>query len=148
MTPIHLNLARPTLLNNKISFSAGDAGISADPNSFEETTFSEPRYQFTGPFVPDYTRVGPDIRGQAISQSSTNGLFIRIDTVGGQQQTLNVPARFDDTGVTYVLGENLVIAGTPGGSFREEVRPDLSLVVLTPLPGALSWQVQLITMPW
>ncbi len=134
VTPIHLNLARPTLLNNKISFSA-DAGISADPNSFEETTFSEPRYQFTGPFVPDYTRVGPDIRGQAISQSSTNGLFIRIDTVGGQQQTLNVPARFDDTGVTYVLGENLVIAGTPGGSFREEVRPDLSLVVLTPLPG-------------
>jgi VCBS repeat-containing protein len=134
VTPIHLNLARPTLLNNKISFSA-DAGISADPNSFEETTFSEPRYQFTGAFVPDYVRVGPDIRGQAISQSSTNGLFIRIDTTGGQQLTLNVPARLDDTGVTYVLGENLVIAGTPGGSFQEIVRPDLSLVVLTQSAG-------------
>jgi VCBS repeat-containing protein len=135
INPIHLAAARPTLLNNKISQSS-NAGISADPNSFEETLFSEPRYQLFGAFVPDYSRVGPDIQGQQITDSSTNGLLIRIDTLAGQQlQTLKVPARLDDVGIVYVLGENLVIEGTPGGAYLESSSPDISLTALTPFNG-------------
>ncbi|MCY2976123.1 MAG: Ig-like domain-containing protein [Planctomycetota bacterium] len=135
INPIHLASARPTLLNNKITDSA-DAGISADPNSFEETLFTEPRYQFTGLFVPDYSRIGPDIQGQRITNSSTNGLFIRIDTLAGQTlKKLTVAARLNDTDITHVLGENLIVEGTPGGSFKETVGPDFTFVTLVPVAG-------------
>jgi VCBS repeat-containing protein len=135
VNPIHLNAARPTLLNNRIEKSA-DAGISADPNSFEETRFTESRYQLGGFFTPDYERIGPTIIGQRITDSSTNGLFIRIDTLPGQQlQSLNVPARLDDDGIVYVLGENLVIQGTPGGAMVETVRPNMTLVTLNSASG-------------
>ena len=131
VNPIHLTSARPTLLSNRISQSS-DAGISADPNSFEETLFTESRFQFAGLFTPDYSRIGPDIRSQLISESSTNGLFIRIDTLPGQKlKTLSVAARLDDTDLVYVLGENLIIEGTPGGALQDSTRPDVSLVSLT-----------------
>ncbi len=113
--------ARPTLLNNTIRNSA-DAGMSADPNSFEETTFTEPRYHLTGSFSSDYDRVGPVIRGNTFVNNSLNGLQIRIDTLVGQQlKPLEVAARIDDTDVTYILGENLVIQGTAGGQFLSRI---------------------------
>lgn len=138
INPFNLNEARPTLLNNTIRFSA-DAAISADPNSFEETRFTQPRYQLAENFRPDYSRVGPDLRGNTLLDNSTNGLFVKTATQAGQAlTTLNVAARFDDTDITHVLGENLIIAGTPGGPFREEIAPDVSLVQqLTATDGSL-----------
>ncbi|MFN9626573.1 MAG: matrixin family metalloprotease, partial [Planctomycetota bacterium] len=46
-SPIELGEARPLILGNSITRSA-DSAISADPNSFEETLFTEPRYQNAG----------------------------------------------------------------------------------------------------
>ena len=135
VSPIHLTAARPTLLHNRISQSA-DAGISADPSSFEETLFTENRYQHTGAFTPDYNRVGPVLRGNRITTSSTNGLFIRVDTLAGQTlTTLDVAARLDDTDIVYVLGENLVINGTPGGSILDTGRPDVETVQAKTIAG-------------
>ncbi|MGN6136727.1 MAG: hypothetical protein ACTHOU_19780, partial [Aureliella sp.] len=42
-------------------------------------------------------------------------------------QTLGAQARLDDRDIVYVLGENLIISGTPGGSFLETLAPDVSL---------------------
>ncbi len=128
ISPINLTENRPTLINNTIRFSA-DAAISADPNSFEETRFTSTRYQTAGAFSPDYSRVGPDIRGNVLLNNSTNGLFIKTTTVaGGPLTTLDLAARFDDTDIAHVFGENLIIQGTPGGAVRETVGPDVSLV--------------------
>ncbi|MDX1924958.1 MAG: hypothetical protein SFV81_00490, partial [Pirellulaceae bacterium] len=126
--PIDLREARPTLLYNTISQSA-DSAISADPNSFEETRFTSPSDQLTGIYRPDYVRVGPDIRGNNLDRNSINGLFIRVPTLPGNSlQTLNVQARLDDTDITYFLGGNLIITGTPGGAFQETIAPDVSLI--------------------
>lgn len=130
VNPIDLSEARPLIVGNRISFSA-DAAMSADPNSFEETLFTEPRYQNGGSFIPDYTRIGPDIRSNTLLDNSTNGLFVRIDTLAGSGlKSLGVPARINDSEITIVLGENLVIEGTPGGALNELVGPEVSLVTL------------------
>ncbi|MFO0180666.1 MAG: hypothetical protein ACK517_02670, partial [bacterium] len=131
VSPIHLAEARPLIVGNRIS-RGGDAAISIDPNGFEETLFTEPRYQQVGAFVPNYTRVGPEIRSNILSQNTINGLFVRIDTVSGQGlKPLNVPARIHDSEITIVLGENLVVEGTPGGARNETVGPDVSTLFLT-----------------
>ncbi|MFN7892585.1 MAG: hypothetical protein ACK5OC_19970, partial [Pirellula sp.] len=131
VSPIHLAEARPLIVGNRIS-RGGDAAISIDPNGFEETLFTEPRYQQVGAFVPNYTRVGPEIRSNILSQNTINGLFVRIDTVSGQGlKPLNVPARINDSEITIVLGENLVVEGTPGGARNETVGPDVSTLFLT-----------------
>ncbi|GIX00190.1 MAG: hypothetical protein KatS3mg111_3522 [Pirellulaceae bacterium] len=138
INPIHLTESRPTLLHNRITMSA-DSAISADPNSFEETTFTEPRYQRFGTFRSDYERVGPDIRGNTLLNNSTNGLFIRVETAAGSViDTLDFPGRFDDTDITHVLGENLIIRGTPGGPMLETRRPAVDLVSFSPASGALT----------
>ncbi len=140
VNPIYMVEARPTLLYNRISRSA-DAAMSADPDSFEETRFTEPRYQLprspgdTG-YQPDYDRVGPDIRGNRLVNNSVNGLFVRVPTAPGQEITsLNVAARFDDTDIVHVLGENLLIGGTPGGSWLETIAPNVSLLQGVPSTG-------------
>jgi len=87
-------------------------------------------------FTPDYSRIGPDIRGQQITSSSTNGLFIRIDTLPGDRlKTLNVAGRLNDRDIVYVLGENLIIAGTPGGSYQETIAPNLSILTANTSAG-------------
>ncbi|QDS90768.1 Dockerin type I repeat protein [Rosistilla ulvae] len=129
INPIHLSAARPTLLHNEIKYSA-DAAISADGDSFLETNFNSPLYQRNDAFVSDYDRVGPDIRGNTVTDNSTNGLFVRVDTPFGQAtQKLVVPARFDDTDIVHVIGENLLIQGTPGGPLLESVRPPATGIV-------------------
>ncbi|MGN6546573.1 MAG: matrixin family metalloprotease, partial [Aureliella sp.] len=140
VNPIYMAESRPTLLYNKITLSA-DAAISADPDSFEETLFTEPRYQlptFSGDpgYRPDYDRVGPDIRGNSLTGNSINGLFVRVPTAPGQELvSLNVAARLDDTDITYVLGENLIIGGTPGGAVVEKTPPTVSLIQGVPGTG-------------
>lgn len=134
INPIHTIQARPTVLNNTIVLS-NDSAISADPDSFAETQFQ------------DYTRIGPEIFGNILSettdnlravnttdgngnpvavQNASNGLFIRVLTpAGNSQNTLNVSARFDDTDIVHILTENLEIQGTPGGHIDAVAAPEL-----------------------
>jgi hypothetical protein len=117
VAPIHMLDARPAITHNSIRFSA-DAAISATPDSFEETNFHAPRFQ-TVAFTSDYTRVGPDIYGNALFNNTINGLFIRIKTPAGDAlRPMTVSGRFDDTDIVHVLTENLVIQGQPGGPKR------------------------------
>lgn len=113
-TPIHLETARPTITYNEITSSA-DSAISGDPNSFEENEFVGPGYH------ADYSRVGPRIYGNVLSDNSINGLFIRIRTLNGSPlDPLTVNARFAATDIVHVLNEVLLVRGQPGGFLREE----------------------------
>jgi hypothetical protein len=97
--PLHLESTRPSLVFNDVTDSAG-APISADPNSFEDTT----------------GRVGPEIRGNRLVDNSINGIFVRIRTDFGKSiDKLSVPARFRNSDAPYVLTENLLIDGGAGG---------------------------------
>ncbi|MCY2983370.1 MAG: hypothetical protein NTY15_06990 [Planctomycetota bacterium] len=110
---------RPTLSFNRVTFGS-DAAISATPDSFEETLFSEPKYQRKGSFTPDYTRVGPEIHDNILVNNSINGMFIRVSTpAGGELKQLTVPGRFDDTDVVHVLTENILVQGNPGGGLLD-----------------------------
>jgi hypothetical protein len=101
--PIQLESTRPTLAFNTITNSAG-AAISADPNSFEESS----------------GRAGPELRGNRLVDNTTNGLFVKIRTeFGSPVDKLNVPARFKSNDIVYVLQENLVVDGGVGGYFRD-----------------------------
>ena len=138
--PIQLSESRPEISYNTITLSSS-AAISADPNSFEVTTFAEPRFQQASisglGFATDYERHGPSIDGNTLIDNSTNGLFIRIDTpAGGELETLTVTARFDDTDVVHVLGENLIVDSNLGGPVRLTNRPDPILGIAPQTPAA------------
>lgn len=135
VSPIDMAITRPTIANSMISNSA-DAAIAATPNTFEETRFDEGRYQEAGAFVPDYSRVGPDIYGNTVVDNSINGLFLRVVTrAGSTLEPLTVFARFDDTDIPHILTENLVIDGTPGGAFVDSTSPSALLVSVAPAVG-------------
>ena len=128
ISPIHLSEARVEVSYNMMELSA-DAPVSADPNTFEITTFTEPRYQSSRlsgfGFISDYDRVGPVVHGNQLVNNPTNGLFVRIDTPpGGGLETLQVAARFDDTDVVHVVAENFVLEGVPGGLLQDSQQPD------------------------
>ena len=132
ITPIHMTDARPTASYNTITYSK-DAAMSASPNSSLETNFHSPAYQ-TVSFTPDYDRVGPDIHGNTLIDNSVNGLFIRVRTPAGNDlQKLTVAGRWDDADIVHVVGENLVIDGTPGGPILESTVPPTVLVSLAAL---------------
>ena len=140
--PVHLSQARAEISYNVITTSS-DAAISADPNTFQVTTFSEPRFQastVTGDgFVSDYSRVGPSIFGNTLTGNSTNGMFVRIDTPpGGGLEKLTVPARFDDTDIVHVLGENLLLEGAAGGPVEDSTRPAPIIGIIEVGGGALA----------
>ena len=122
INPIHMVDARPTISYNRIEFSA-DAALSANPDSFEETNYSGVDslgidYQAV-PFTSDYDRIGPDLRGNRVTNNSINGLFVRIQTPAGQAlEVMNVAGRWDDTDIVHVIAENLVIGSTPGGPIQ------------------------------
>ena len=131
INPVTLVEARPGIYNNVITLSE-DSAMSADPDSFEETTFSAPAYQSI-PFTPDYSRVGPDIYGNRLINNSNNGLFVRIQTApGAPTKQMTVSGRFDDRDIVHIISENLTIQGTPGGPFLEVNAPPVVLVTLTP----------------
>lgn len=135
INPISLSEASPTISYNKITRSA-DAAISADPNSFAEWNFHSPRYQGDSLFTTDYLRVGPDIDFNTIVENTTNGLFIRVTTPAGTEITpQTVSARWNDTDIVHVLGQTLIIQGTPGGAVLESNLPPSELVTLTTLTG-------------
>ena len=114
VNPIQIIDARPTISFNRIMSSA-DAAMSASPNSFAETNFHSPRFQDTL-FTSDYTRVGPDIHGNQLVDNTTGGLFIRVPLLAGDvPQPMTVSGRWDDTDIVHVLGDNLILQGTPGG---------------------------------
>ena len=99
IAPLHLESSRPTIAFNDVRNSAG-AAISADPNSFEESN----------------GRAGPAIRGNTVRDNSVNGLLVRIRTAFGQPiDRLSVAARFASPDITYVIPENLFVAGGVGG---------------------------------
>ena len=84
--------------------------MSADPNSFQDTNFQGPTFEV------DYGRTGPDVHGNTLANNSINGLFIRIRTNNGSiLDPLTVSARLTTTDMIYVLEENLIIQGSPGG---------------------------------
>jgi VCBS repeat-containing protein len=155
ITPIQMTKARPTITYNSISRSS-DAAISADPDSFEETTFNTSLFQLNGTFTPDYTRVGPMVRKNLLSNNSTNGLFIRVDTLAGNATTQQtVAGRWDDTDITHVIGQNLVLAGTAGGPKLESSRPAINTATLSgvrvtggllapPVGGSVSYRYRLV----
>ncbi|HJN11945.1 MAG TPA: pre-peptidase C-terminal domain-containing protein [Pirellulaceae bacterium] len=129
VAPIDISDARPTVSYNSITLSA-DSAISASPDSFAETNFHTLNFQFT-PFTSDYQRIGPHIVGNQITDNSINGLFVRVSTpAAGELQTLTVAGRWDDNDITYVLAENLIVQGTPGGPVQESSPPSVELVTL------------------
>jgi GEVED domain/Matrixin len=134
INPITLIKSRPGLYNNFITLSE-DSAISADPDSFEESTFRTPIFQQV-PFTTDYGRSGPDIYGNLLLNNSTNGLFIRVETApGSPSKKLTVPGRFDDIDIVHVITQNLEIEGTPGGPFLEVEAPPVLLVTLNGQSG-------------
>ncbi|QDT89881.1 Calx-beta domain-containing protein [Gimesia algae] len=104
--PIQVESARPKIWNSSITHSANVA-ISADLDSFEDSRF------VNGSFT--LNRHGLEIRNNRITDNSVNGLFVQIDTpLGGEIDKLDLPAIFDDD-ITYLINENLHIAGAPAG---------------------------------
>ena len=125
-SPIHMIEARPTITYNRITRSA-DAALSADPNSFADTLFES--WDAYAPFTADYDRVGMQVRGNYVAESSINGLFVRIATLAGKPiDELEVPGRFDDFDIVHVIAENLFINGTPGGPVLTETTNQLDLI--------------------
>jgi len=134
VNPITMITARPSIYNNFITLSE-DSALSADPDSFEETTFSAPAFQAVA-FTPDYGRIGPDIYGNRLINNSNNGLFVRIQTAAGEPtRQMTVAGRFDDKDIVHIISENLVVRGTPGGPFLEVDAPPVVLVTVTPQAG-------------
>ena len=135
VNPIQMVEMRPTVTFNSITESS-DAALSADPNSFEETNFHSPRFQFVNEFTSDYERIGPEIHGNHLVDNSINGLFVRIKTPAGTElRSLTVPGRFDDVDVVHVLAENLKISGQPGEALLEVDRPPVDLLTFSTQVG-------------
>ncbi|SMP52868.1 pre-peptidase C-terminal domain-containing protein [Neorhodopirellula lusitana] len=135
VAPIELAETRATIINSSITRSA-DGAIAATPDTFLETRFDEARFQTSSVlsdyFTSDYVRVGPQIRGNTITDNTYNGLLIRIDTpTGDGLQELTINARFDDTDIVHILTDNLLIEGNPGGPLAITDGPSLALTTQT-----------------
>ncbi len=129
--PIHMVSSRPTVSYNTIANSA-DSAMSADPNSFEESEFqsiaSGARYN------ADYSRVGPLVHANTLTNNTINALFVRIRTDNGQTlDPLTVSARFANTDIVYVINEVLLIQGSTGGMIVDanqlQARPAARLAI-------------------
>ncbi len=132
IAPINIRDSRPTITYNNIA-NNGIAAISATPDSFEETNFHAPLYQSV-PFTSDYTRVGPEIGDNSLSNNNVNGLLVRMETPAGNDiRQLTVAGRWDDTDIVHVLTDVLQIRGTPGGLLETasglQARTDARLMI-------------------
>lgn len=142
VNPINIAGAQPTITYNTITESA-DSAMSADPDSFEELTFHSARFQDGAPaFTSGYGRVGPQFRFNTLTDNSTNGLFVRVETAPGQPiRKLTVPGRFDDLDIVHYIAQNLEIQGTAGGLVQDQTPPDVTRVTVNALnrpDGALT----------
>ena len=73
--------------------------------------------------LPSFRFASPLSTSSSIVANTVNGLFIRTQNVQGQQpETLDVAARFASTDIVYVISDNLVIQGNPGGSLDNAPR--------------------------
>ena len=135
VNPIQIVDMRPTVSFNEIMLSA-DSAISAAPNSFEETSYQAPQFQQGGSFTADYDRVGPDMYQNLLLDNSVNGVFVRVATTPVEApKEFTVAARFDDSELVHYVAENLVIAGSPGGSIEDGVEPSMTLLSARRLSG-------------
>jgi len=135
VNPIQMINLRPNVTFNTLTRNAG-AAMSASPDSFEETSYQSPSFQQAGPFTADYGRVGPDIKNNILRENSINGLFVRAETGPTTPlRQLTVAGRFDDTDIVHYIAENIVIAGNPGGSIQDGVRPELNDVAGLAIAG-------------
>ncbi|MGH7192666.1 MAG: hypothetical protein ACREJM_03925, partial [Candidatus Saccharimonadales bacterium] len=80
----------------------------------------------------------PLAQGQGVLNNSLNGLLVRISTNAGQSlDTLDVTARFHSSDISYILPENLVLTGQPGGALgsvgREAARLQIDPGVIVKL---------------
>ncbi|MDO4550075.1 MAG: S8 family serine peptidase [Planctomycetia bacterium] len=134
-SPVYMEEARVNVLFNTLTRNS-NAVISADPNSFMESTFhdsSQATEVVEERYTQDYNRVGPNIRWNRLTTTETqlveeelvtttytnsmNGLMIRVDTLPGSSlQTLEVTARFDDYDIVHILNENLTLEGGDTGA--------------------------------
>ncbi|OYV88062.1 MAG: hypothetical protein B7Z73_09260, partial [Planctomycetia bacterium 21-64-5] len=70
------------------------------------------------------------VAAQTVLENKDNGMLVRISTNAGQAlQTLDVPAVFHSTDITYILTANLDITGEPGGPSGTVGRESASLRV-------------------
>lgn len=130
VSSIDMAVTRPTIINSMVSESA-DAAIAATPDTFAETRFTDPYYQASGAFTPDYDRVGPNVWGNTVVDNTINGLFVRVRTRAGDiLETISTSARFDDGDIPIVLTETLKIEGTAGGPVLQSTAPSSLLVRL------------------
>ncbi|MGV3485685.1 MAG: peptidase, partial [Planctomycetaceae bacterium] len=135
VNPIQLINLRPNITFNTISNSA-NAAMSAAPDSFEETSYQAPRFQAAGAFTADYDRVGPEINNNLLVNNSINGLFVRVETsTTTAPRQLTVAGRFDDIDIVHYIADNIIVAGTPGGSLQDGVVPDVSSISAQVLAG-------------
>ncbi len=135
VNPVQIVDMRPTVSFNEIRLSA-DSAISAAPNSFEETSYQAPQFQKGGSFTADYDRVGPDMYQNLLLDNSLNAVFIRVATTPVEApKEFTVAARFDDTELVHYVSENLVVAGSPGGSIEDGVAPSMALISARRLSG-------------
>ncbi|HUY92990.1 MAG TPA: choice-of-anchor L domain-containing protein [Pirellulales bacterium] len=66
--------------------------------------------------LSDFRFASPLSLDSSIVANTVNGLFVRTQNVQGQTpETLDVAARFTATDIVYVISDNLVIQGNPGG---------------------------------
>jgi hypothetical protein len=135
VNPVQIVDMRPTVSFNEIRLSA-DSAISAAPNSFEETSYQAPQFQKGGSFTADYDRVGPDMYQNLLLDNSLNAVFIRVATTPVEApKEFTVAARFDDIELVHYVSENLVVAGSPGGSIEDGVAPEMALISARRLSG-------------
>jgi hypothetical protein len=125
VNPVTMIDSRPSVAFNRVTRSA-DAAMSATANSFLETTFHAPEFQ-TVPFTSDYSRVGPDIHDNLVTNNTTNGLFVGdVTSTSTQGHSLSGPGRWDDTDIVHVVADGLVVRGTPGGVTEDDATGDRS----------------------
>ncbi len=90
---------------------------------------------------PTTVALAPILHRTTCKATRSNGVFIRIDTqAGGRTRSLEVPARFDDTDIVYVLGDSLLLIGEAGGPFEESnaTRPPIDSITSQSTVGSLA----------
>ena len=127
-----------TAINNP-SLGLGVNAVIASNNSSQVVLYGT-KYDPNGSLTPSNLRPfgafnvntlnSPLTATQAVDENTINGLFVHISTLAGQSlDTLGVPATFNATDITYVLGENLIIDGQPGGPLGTTARESARLTI-------------------
>lgn len=115
--PITMVDSRPSVTYNRVRQSA-DAAMSASPDAFEESRFTEPAVQNV-PFTLDYNRVGPEIHHNTLTANTTNAMVVANQfLVSARGDELSGSARWNDTDIVHVISDNLIVTGNSGGLLR------------------------------